>query len=51
MAEVAEKFPPQAPLPPYCVVKNRVLIFKEEGVTGYELEMMSDKFLRTFEEG
>ena len=37
MAEVAEKFPPQAPLPPYCVVKNRVLIFKEEGVTSYEL--------------
>ena len=34
MAEVAEKFPP---LPPYCVVKNRVLIFKEEGVTSYEL--------------
>ena len=31
MAEVAEKFPPLPPLPPYCVVKNRVLIFKEEG--------------------
>ena len=35
--------PPQASLPPCCVIKNVVLIFREKGCW--------NGFLRTFEEG
>ena len=44
MAEVAENSPPflpQASLPPYCVIKKGVVIFKEK--------WSCNGFLRTFE--
>ena len=34
--------PPQASLPPYCVIKNGTLIFREK--------RCQNEFLRTFEE-
>ena len=35
--------PPQASLPPYCVIKNGTLIFREK--------RCQNEFLRTFEKG
>ena len=46
MAEVAENsppFPPQASLPPCCVIKNGALILREK--------RCQNEFLRTFEGG